>query len=201
MRFAPDGSFSNTIVRVPGFESFTREYRGAVSTGRRPMGHWLWGTVSPDRIYYGEGERYDLVAYDPDGKVVMFVRRAERDRSLRQDDIEAYKAEIMEGAPADPERRRDWQRMVDEAPYPSSLPAYQRLIVDVESNLWVQEYERPGADTVVWSVFDDEGRWLTEVSIPRDLRIYEVGADYALTLWTDELDVEFVRMYPLAKGG
>ncbi|MFG1691428.1 6-bladed beta-propeller [Gemmatimonadota bacterium] len=199
VRFHPTGEFSNTIARVPGFERYSRGFRGRVSTGRRPLGHWLFGTIGREHFYYGPGDRYELTVYGADGRLRRLIRRAERDRLLSDEEVETHKREQMAEAPEDPEVRREWQRLVDEAPYPDSLPAYQRLLVDREENFWVQEYERPGAESVEWSVFDPNGRWLCDVTMPTDLRVFEIGNDYVLALWRDDLDIEYVRVYGLIK--
>jgi len=198
-RFNRDGSFGGIIATVPGFERFTRETRGRLSTGRRPFGYWIFGTVGSRALYYGPGEVFEVSVFDPSGRIEMLVRRSERERDLGPEDIEAYKEALMEDAPGDPNARQEWLRMVDEAPYPKTYPALQRLLIDEEENLWVQEYERPREESVTWSVFDPGGEWITDVQTPRDLRLLKVGGDYVLGLFTDGLGVESVRVYDLQK--
>jgi hypothetical protein len=65
--------------------------------------------------------------------------------------------------------------------------------------LWVQEYQPRGAPSVTWSVFDPDGRWITEVTVPGSWEILDIGRDYLLTRETNELDVERVRMYRLTR--
>jgi hypothetical protein len=48
-------------------------------------------------------------------------------------------------------------------------------------------------------VFDPEGVWLGTVEVPPGLRIYEIGPDYMLGRWDDELGVEHIRSYRLIK--
>jgi hypothetical protein len=106
----------------------------------------------------------------------------------------------MARAPDDPATRREWERMLDEAPVESEFPAYQRIRVDRTGTLWVQEYAQPGADSVNWSTFDPTGRWLSEVTLPLAWQILDIGADYVLVLWRDDLDVEHVRTHALRRG-
>ena len=48
-------------------------------------------------------------------------------------------------------------------------------------------------------MFDTEGRWLGMVETPRQFTVNEIGADYVLGVWLDDLDVQHVRMYRLEK--
>jgi hypothetical protein len=50
-----------------------------------------------------------------------------------------------------------------------------------------------------WIVFDSDGRWLGAVEVPPNGRVSEIGADYVLGVWRDELDVERVQMFELIK--
>ena len=72
--------------------------------------------------------------------------------------------------------------------------------MDAEENLWVGEYRRPGDTEPRWRVFSPTGAYLGLVETPERFRIYEIGPDYILGRWSDELDVEHIRMYPLVKN-
>ena len=58
---------------------------------------------------------------------------------------------------------------------------------------------RPELGERRWSVFDPEGRWLGEVSVPEELQLWWVNNEEGVGVWTDELDVPTVRVYPLVK--
>jgi hypothetical protein len=78
------------------------------------------------------------------------------------------------------------------------LPTFPTSLDD-EGYLWVGNYLRPMETDRRFSVFDPDGRWLTVVDVPDDIDVFEVGADYVLARWTDELDVEYVRVYGLSR--
>lgn len=84
---------------------------------------------------------------------------------------------------------------------PDSLPAIQRLHVDAAGNVWVGRRGRGDQATATeFDVLDPDGRWLGTVQLPEPIqRIWEVGDDYVLGLWRDDLDVSYVRMYRLVK--
>ena len=50
-------------------------------------------------------------------------------------------------------------------------------------------------------VFRPDGVYLGTVQLPNDLDVEEIGKDYVLGKTTDDLDVEYVRVYGLDRGG
>lgn len=84
--------------------------------------------------------------------------------------------------------------------FATHFPAHYEVRTDALGNLWVQDY-RPFRERVdrEWSVFDEPGRYLGQVVMPAGLPIHEIGEDYVLGHWTDELDVEYIVMHRLEK--
>jgi hypothetical protein len=96
-------------------------------------------------------------------------------------------------------RERQRGTFWEQIPLPEVLPFYERFRVDDDGNLWVLDYRLERDDPYVWSVFDPDGRWLGEVETPPGGRVTHVGSDFVLGVWTDELDVQQVRLYDLEK--
>ena len=71
--------------------------------------------------------------------------------------------------------------------------------MDAKGNLWVQEYETRDESEPQWSVFDTEGVLQGTLSVPTGVTLTDIGDDYVLGHWRDDLDVEHVRMYALVK--
>ena len=95
---------------------------------------------------------------------------------------------------------------------PDFHTAFDRLYVDRVEHLWVRHhhprYDHPHEFLGVrfpyawtWDVFDSAGRWMTTLTTPVALEIHDIGEDYILGVWRDEMDVEYVRMYSLDRGG
>ncbi len=57
--------------------------------------------------------------------------------------------------------------------------------------------DTPGPET--WSVFSTEGRLLGTLETPEHLQVRQIGVDFILGIWTDELDVSYVRVYTLER--
>ena len=94
-------------------------------------------------------------------------------------------------------------RLIDQfyrdMPRPAVKPAHARqLILDSGGHLWVRENPRLG-EGPAWSVFAPDGRFLGTVIGDERLRVTEIGIDYVLGVWTDELGVESVRAFGLVK--
>jgi hypothetical protein len=53
----------------------------------------------------------------------------------------------------------------------------------------------------IWDVFDTTGAWLGTVPVPSGFGPWDIGDDWILGVEQDELDVEYVVVYPLIKAG
>jgi len=80
---------------------------------------------------------------------------------------------------------------------PPTRPAYGRLLVDEEGFLWAAEPTRYPHPAGSWTVFAPDGRLLGVVTMPERFRLHQAGPDWVLGVWRDELDVEFVVLFPL----
>ena len=85
-------------------------------------------------------------------------------------------------------------------PHAETMPAFEALLLDSEGYLWVEDYNIPGDTLRTWTVFDEEGNPRTRLSLPRDNRVMDIGMDFVLAVFQDELGVESVRSYPLIRG-
>ena len=72
------------------------------------------------------------------------------------------------------------------------------MLVDAEGNVWTRHFSI-GDRQSEWTIFDPTGRWLGVLALPPGLNVKEIGSDYVLGVVVDDLDVEYVRLYALAK--
>ncbi len=82
-------------------------------------------------------------------------------------------------------------------------PFFASLIVDSDLNLWVDIPSKslPTAATRVFAVFDQKGRYLGDVKVPRGLNIRHIAADRILGTVKDANDVQSVVVHEIKKGG
>jgi hypothetical protein len=203
LRYSGDGKFARELARLPGYVQYLGEFqnrgRAVRAVMRPPFSASFVASPNGDRFYYGDTERYEIAVYDTSGTVRTLIRRPGSRRPVTPRLIDQHRQRQLGLAGNDPVRRRDTERHLEATPFPDSLPAYRRLRIDREGMMWVQEYDLPGATSVSWSVFASDGRWITDVAVPVKWRIVDIGRDYILTVESDELGVERVRMYALTR--
>ncbi len=71
-------------------------------------------------------------------------------------------------------------------------------MVSDDGSLLVQNYFRSG-EQPSWAVFREDGRYLGVMETPIGARVTQLGDDFVLVIWRDELGVEQVRMFELIK--
>ena len=90
--------------------------------------------------------------------------------------------------------------VLDALSVPPSFPAFSTIEVDALGYRWVREYNLPGAEGALWTVFDPDGIVQGFVETPPDLVIYEIGEDYIVGKVRDELRIEYVQLRELTRA-
>ena len=182
-----DGALLDTLGRFAGDEIFTQGMgEGNVLALSVPFGKRSQSAAAGAYWYFGSSDRYEIRGFDRSGELKRLVRRDVANRPVSQDLVERQR-----GRASGPMRR--------DIPIPETMPAHGRFLGDPDGNLWVQEYRVEG-EPERWAVVDPNGRFLGIVDFPAPGRVTEIGIDYVLGVWTDELDVEQVRLYALHKN-
>lgn len=151
--------------------------------------------------WVGIADAYEVRRYDPSGELASVVRWAGLDRTVREEDRARHRQLILENADDAADSQMTVALLEDQS-FAERFPAYAELYVDRVSNLWVRDYEprHAGEGPARWTIFDAEGRLVARAEMPSGLsRPREIGEDYVLTLFRDELGVERVRRYELRK--
>jgi len=181
-----EGTVLDTLGRFPGSEMYVQSMGegGAVATSR-PYGRQPRSAATVDYWYTGSGDRYEIRGYGRSGMLERLIRRNVANRPVTQEQLDDLRLQA-----------RGAQRDIS---VPETMPAHGPMLGDAEGDLWVQEY-RIGDEPEHWAVFDPGGRFLGIVELPVPGRVTEIGSDYVLGIWTDEMDVEQVRLYALTKN-
>jgi hypothetical protein len=174
-----------------------------------PQGYYA---VTPARVYYGFNDAMDIAVFDLDGRMNTRIRRDVEPVTITdavRDSV--YEAMIERTDPRDRQRLR---RSLETLPRDSVMPRFGPLRADAVGNLWVVNITEPyqmrpyafadikvrfGPSRPSFAVFDTAGVYLGDVETPRGLEIREIGDDYVLGVWRDDMDVEYVRMHRLIK--
>ena len=79
-------------------------------------------------------------------------------------------------------------------------PYFTHMVIDALGNLWVElepaNWQAPGE--IEYLVFDRDGLLLGSVAVP-PLEVLEIGADYVVGIYRDEMDVEYLRVHDIRK--
>jgi hypothetical protein len=193
--FDPTGALRDSIGRFPGAEFYVRSQGRSAFASSLPFGRTTEAVVIGHRFLAAHTDRYEIVRYTPAGVADLVVRLERTAVPVASGDVARFKAERLENAEA--RFRQQTERNLQEMPFPATFPAFADLMADPDGNLWVLDYSRPGEERRHWTVFSPEGRALGMVETPAGLRILEIGRDYVLGVWQDDLDVEHVRMHRL----
>jgi len=126
------------------------------------------------------------------------VRVPDFDLDLPTELVENVRAQALVG-----EHPPDIRRALETMELPSSRPAYSKLLIDVTGSVWARAYRVWGEPDGprAWQVFDSEGGWLGEVTMPDRFTPTDIGEDAVLGVWLDSFDVHHVQVRSLGKPG
>ena len=199
-----EGSVIDTLGTHPNMKRDikTREFQGRsfpipVTQPFTPM---TMVAVHDDKVFVGTSDTYEIQVYALDGTLGRLIRKDHTPVKVTEEMQQSFR-ERLESALSGNPQAAPFIELYDDIPYPETTPAYSQIRVDELGYLWVQQYPEDDDDPMVWSVFDPEGEFLGTVNMPPRFVVSQIGSDYVLGMWTDDVEVQYVRMYDLTKGG
>lgn len=198
VRFGRDGALTDTVGLFPGREVFLLDEGGRGVMSTPPFARNASGTLREGRVVVGIQERFEVMEHSPEGGLLRLVRILRPATRVGPEDLERYIQERLAAAP--PERHPSIRRSLEDMPVPQTMPAYGGLMSDTSGNLWVGEWAMYPQVARTWTVFDTAGAWLGEVEMPPAFSPMDIGDDWILGVEMDEMDVEYVSLYPLEKS-
>jgi hypothetical protein len=164
-----------------------------------PFGASTLFAAGSNVIHVVDTDAFAIRSYSVDGTLASIAGRPHTPQPLQRGDVAAAIDARVQALPPVQEIRDVMRASFEKVPPPQNLPAVAALRVDSEGNVWAQAGHRPTAAAAQWSVFDRQGRWVTDVSLPTGIDILDIGDDYLIVRDRDELDVERVRVLRLHK--
>lgn len=200
LRYTLDGEQADTVGRFAGSEDYIGKQGELTFSTSAPFGREATVIASGERLYFGSSDRYEIEIRTSDGRLERLIRRPIPNPPVTDEERETFHASQRERL----QRASSlWRGLYEMMSLPATKPAYGRMLVDAVGNMWVSEYvERQSGlspDARLWTVFDPQGRLLGTVEMPASWLVLEIGDDYVLGVWRDDLDVERVRLYELIK--
>jgi hypothetical protein len=198
---------SDSIVVVPGEEAqVTPREGGGFGYYRLPFREENDFAVGQGKLAAISNESVAARVFSADGRLELVLRHPLPARAVTEQDIEEFVEDIVEsyypeGSKASAGEAAGLREYVREGPWGDTWPFLDQVQIDSEGNLWLQHYAHIGDPPGPYYVFSPTGVWLGEVALPpRCAACYQIGEDFILGVWTDEMDVQYVRMYRLDKG-
>lgn len=196
--FDGEGVLADTVGRHAGAEFYVAALGEHIDLMPLPFGRSAHTAPRRDGFFFGTGASYEIAYYSGSGDLVRLIRKTHIPTRVTPEHTRRYIEGQLEGTD-DEDERRFMESLLADVPFPETVPAYQDLLVDAEGYLWVQDYSLPGEQRLHWTVFDPEGVMLGRLETPLRFRIYQIGSDFVLGRWTDDMDIEHVRLYQLLK--
>lgn len=208
MRFDAGGHMLDTLATVAWSESFGVALgsgdRRFMAPMPRPFARRTSAVPLANGFVVGEGGEYVINIYDEGGQLVRSMRRNLRGAPVTPEAIQAF-TEARRTMPASRGLQGSLDSALvtalDSAPFPRTMPVFERVLVDDTGNIWVESYSIRGDQPRIWSVFDDTGRWLGDVATPPRFDVKYIARDAIYGVWHDGRDVPRVRGYQLVKPG
>lgn len=136
---------------------------------------------------------YELREFDDEGRLAAITRLDAPARAASPETVsELVQTEVDRGI--DERVVRD---AVDRMGVPESVPAFQSIIVDRGGWYWAELYRLDLAAPPTWLVFDPRGEAHGLIETPARFTVYDIGENFILGRWIDDLGVEHVRRHAL----
>ena len=190
------GVLMDTVWTGPGFEEYMVPMDDGVSAFRPLFGKGPAFATRGSLVLVGTSEAMKYRVVDLEGRLQEIVRVPDYDLTLPRSSIDAEKVALLG---PDPSSRR--RRIIENLPAPETFPAYSDFVVDAAGYLWAGELltlHRWG-EPRRWEVFSPDGEWMGPIHTPSDFEVLEIGVDYVLGVFRDELDIEHVQFIPLKR--
>lgn len=133
----------------------------------------------------------------PHGVLRRLSRWEGSDRTVTPELVQAFVDSRTRGI-QDANIRRDFRRAYESLPVVPQLPAYDRVLVGADGNLWVRTFRTPVDTTgpTHWRIFGADGHLRGEEAVPTGFTVTDAGRGYVLGIWADPATgVQHVREY------
>jgi hypothetical protein len=148
----------------------------------------------------GDPEKATIRCFPSQGEERTFTVQGEPSSPFEAE-LEEWKQE-MPAYWGDKVSEADHRRIMSRVELPDQRPLFGSIHLDPLGYLWVERGPTGEGidDPLQYQIFGPGGESLGMLQIPK-VRVLDVGGDYLIGLHTDELDVESVRLFRIARGG
>ena len=141
-------------------------------------------------------DSFSYAKLSPAGAVQLVLKVRGVQNPATAEDIRAFQEAALSKAfgdrPIDPMVRR-----INLDYLPDHLPAFANVLVSCGGDVWVARTEFDASNGYDWLVFAEDGQLRGLVHTPPMFRLFTVVDDHVFGVVSDELDVQYVRAFPL----
>jgi hypothetical protein len=160
------------LGEVPGPEFVAYGYgAGPALLGRTPQ-----LAIGQRSVYVGTADSAVVQVFTLAGELAGVRRLPGPPRRVTEADLERAKRLDSAGQSAAQQRQTREEWALDTPP--TTLPAYDAMLVDADDHLWVRRFPAAGDEHAEWTVFDPDGTLVATVLLPPLLTVHEIGRDH-----------------------
>ena len=162
-------------------------------------------------MYWGNGDRFEISVFDitrgsGNATPVRVIRHNIANRAVTAADRRRLETLSLKQSRTAADSASTRSRNATH-PSRSTVPAFEAIVADSEGNIWVKHYQLSSryrvrddpAEPNVWSVFNPSGAFVSDVTLPPDLAVTQIGSEWILGIWTDSDDVQHLRVHRILK--
>jgi len=208
LRRYPGGELADTIMTLSIPQSFDIDTAGGEVRANIRLfdSEPVWTLAEDGRILFAMNIAYNITVYSEDGQQQeRIIRRAWERKPVTDADKQAFMkllGEQMSSMGAPPETVEMLTSSMSFADY---YPAFTNLLGGPGNTIWVQrvqtaadmdegvEFNVQDMGSPKWDVFDRDGRYLGEVTLPDRYTPIRFIGDRIWGVWRDDLDVQYVK--------
>ncbi len=217
MAFADGSEVAILREGVPAEDRLATANSAGILTGSAP-GIWsrkLRFAATDEGVWLGTGDDYEMEFVDWTGTTTRTMRWEGPELTVTQMRVDAYREAVSDSfargldfrARTNPGQvgSSDWQQRFerrwerDQEALPPAFPAYDRVVLGDDGVLWIEDFPRPGEPSE-WFVLDEDGQRTRSLTVPPGITLLDIGADWVLVTYRDEMDVERVALYSLVEN-
>jgi hypothetical protein len=176
------------------------------------FGNYCEVGASGETLAVIEAGDWGFETVDREGALSVRVEVLSPDVLVDDASLQSYAAVSLAKWPAGASQasREAFRRRILTSAHRPVLPKVRSVEVDAGGRIWIEPYPQPGVPLVPWEVFDRRGEWLSRVELPPGFKRgtapvvdpgVDIGSDFFLGVWVDELGVETVRLYGIVSPG
>lgn len=168
-----------------------------------------------DGIVVGDPGTNEIRLYDAKGSLVTLVRRDWTPEPVTDEHIARRREQYVNmpgegGAPVSERLLQQRAEIAEQWKFADHLPAFSRLVVDADDNIWLRDYV-PAEETVGqwhaaplhatrWTVLNRAGETLAHIELPARFKPMHFGSGVVAGVYRDDAEVEYVHVYELEKS-